>query len=82
MKKLLFFFAKWCDNCKNAKPLMESLSNQIPIQLIDVDLNSPLAIKHKINKLPTTILIKKGVEISRFEGPRSSQNILKIYNNG
>ena len=82
MKKLLFFFAKWCDNCENAKPLMESLSNQIPIQLIDVDLNSPLAIKHKINKLPTTILIKKGVEISRFEGPRSSQNILKTYNNG
>lgn len=82
MKKLLFFFAEWCDNCKNAKPLMESLSNQIPIQLINVDLNSSLAIKHEINRLPTTILIKNGVEISRFEGIKSSQTILKTYNNG
>ena len=82
MKQLLYFTATWCGPCKKFRPVMENLSAQIPIQFIDIDSNSSMAQKYGVSYIPTTILVKDGVEVSRFTGSKPAQQILESYNNG
>ena len=82
MKQLLYFTATWCGPCKKFRPVMESLSSQINIQFIDIDSNSSMAQKYGVRNIPTTILVKDGVEVSRFTGSKPAQQILESYNNG
>ena len=82
MKQLLYFTATWCGPCKKFRPVMESLSSQINIQFIDIDSNSSMAQKYGVINIPTTILVKDGVEVSRFTGSKPAQQILESYNNG
>ena len=81
-KELLFFTASWCQPCKRFKPLMENLNQQVPVQFIDVDSNKSLAQQYEIKSVPTTILVKGGVEISRFVGAKPISLILESYHNG
>ena len=82
MKQLLYFTATWCGPCKKFRPVMESLSSQINIQFIDIDSNSSMAQNYGVRNIPTTILVKDGVEVSRFTGSKPAQQILESYNNG
>ncbi len=82
MKELLYFTSQWCGPCKRFRPLMEDLSTQIPIQFIDVDSNKSLAQQYGVRNIPTTILVRGGKEISRFEGTKPISIILENYHNG
>ena len=82
MKKLLYFTATWCGPCKRFKPIMENLSAQIPVQFIDIDTNKSMVKKYGITSVPTTIIVKNGVEVSRFTGVVPPQSLLESYNNG
>ena len=82
MKQLLYFTAAWCGPCKKFRPLMENLSSQINVQFIDIDSNPGVAQTYGVRNIPTTILVKDGVELERFTGARSSQQILESYQNG
>ena len=80
MKQILYFSATWCGPCKNFKPIMESISNSIPVQFIDVDQNPTLAAQYNIKSIPTLIFLKDGQEINKRPGVLSESQVKEIWN--
>jgi len=67
---LVDFSAEWCGPCKMMKPVLEQLKDKmedkIRIIKIDVDKNSEIAGKYKIQSVPTLMLFQKGT--ARWSG--------------
>jgi thioredoxin len=80
MKQILYFSATWCGPCKNFKPIMESVSNSIPVQFIDVDQNPTLSAQYNIRSIPTLVFLKDGQEINKKPGVLSESQVKEIYN--
>jgi thioredoxin 1 len=80
MKQILYFSSTWCGPCKNFKPIMESVSNSIPVQFIDIDQNPALATQYNIKSIPTLIFLKDGQEINKRPGVLSESQVKEIYN--
>ena len=81
MKQILYFSSTWCGPCKAFKPLMESMSSQLPITFIDVDSSPQTATQYNVRNVPTTILIDgKGNELGRLVGPKSESEVRALYN--
>jgi thioredoxin-like negative regulator of GroEL len=79
MKQLLYFSAEWCGPCRTFKPTMEALSKEIPIQFIDVDISANTSQNYNVRSVPTTILIKDGIEVGRLIGPKSMNEIRDLF---
>ena len=61
---LVDFFATWCNPCKMMAPTVEAvgkeMSDQIRTLKIDIDKNEQVAMKYRIQSVPTLIIFKKG----------------------
>jgi thioredoxin 1 len=80
MKEILYFSSTWCGPCKNFKPIMESVSNSIPVQFVDIDQNPALATQYNIKSIPTLIFLKNGQEINKKPGVLSESQVKEIWN--
>lgn len=81
MKKILYFSAAWCGPCKMLGPIMESVSDQVNYQKIDVDNNQELSIKYGVRNIPTLVLVDgDGNELNRSTGVIQKQQIIDFYN--
>ena len=80
MKEILYFSSTWCGPCKNFKPIMESVSNSIPVQFIDVDQNPTLAAQYNIRSIPTLVFLKDGQEVNKRPGVLSESQVKEIWN--
>jgi thioredoxin 1 len=80
MKKILYFSASWCQPCKTLGPIMESVSDQVNYQKIDVDNNQDLSIEYRVRNIPTLILIENGEAKGKLVGIQSKESILNFYN--
>jgi thioredoxin len=80
MKQILYFSATWCGPCKNFKPIMESVSNSIPVQFIDIDQNPTLSAQYNIRSIPTLVFLKDGQEINKRPGVLSESQVKEIWN--
>jgi thioredoxin 1 len=76
MKQLFYFSADWCVPCQTLGPIMDQVSQKIPIQKINIDYEADVTSKYKVFSIPTVILVEKGQELRRFTGPKSLQQIL------
>ena len=68
---LVDFFATWCGPCKMLAPHLDELSARNPevkIVKIDVDEETPLAIKYGVASIPTLILFKDGEKVNQTLG--------------
>jgi thioredoxin 1 len=66
--------ANWCVPCKSLKPIMQEIAAQNPsvsYQYVDVDSNQAEATSAGIRSIPVVIVMKNGVETSRFVGIQS-----------
>ncbi|MBE6682354.1 MAG: thioredoxin [Ruminococcaceae bacterium] len=68
---LVDFFATWCGPCKMLAPHLDELSAKNPevkIVKIDVDEETPLAIKYGVASIPTLLLFKDGEKVNQTLG--------------
>lgn len=81
MKQILYFTATWCGPCKLLKPKIQAMQSQLPITILDVDINADAVGKYSIRNVPTIIVTKGGNEIGRLIGNNITQErIVELYN--
>jgi thioredoxin 1 len=59
---------------------MESMQNEMPVTFIDVDASPQTAAQYNVRSVPTTIVLKNGMEVGRVVGARTKEEIRAIYN--
>jgi len=80
--KYIYFSAKWCGPCRQYGPIMERVSQSVPVQKINVDENKELTAQYEIRSVPTVVLVDNtGKEIARHVGIQQEQLLVEQYNN-
>ena len=78
-KEILFFSAPWCGPCKQMKEsLNEGVRDEINLKLIDITEDMDLAANYQIMSVPTFVVLKDGVEVSRKVGTTTIDNLRKM----
>ena len=75
---IIDFFAEWCGPCKGIAPFFSDLSEMyknVVFAKVNVDEAEDVAELFGVSSLPTFVLVKNGVEVSRFSG--ASRNSLE-----
>lgn len=74
------FSATWCGPCKMMAPVFhaveEDMKEDVSFFNVDVDENPGLAASNKVYSVPTLILYKDGVEVSRSIGAISRYDLV------
>jgi len=66
---IVMYSAKWCSQCPRMKRTLAKLEEQgYIVYYVDTDENPESAETYNVTKLPTTIIMDKGEEVTRFEG--------------
>jgi thioredoxin 1 len=74
--KYLYFYGTWCGPCKALAPIMNQLGQFVPVEKIDVDSQSALALQYNVRNVPTVILVNGLTEVKRFVGIQSKDTYL------
>jgi thioredoxin 1 len=77
---LVDYHAEWCGPCKRIAPTIERLSTEwsdVQFFKVDVDELRETADEQNVQSMPTFILYKDGVEVSRVSGA-NEQHIVKL----
>ena len=81
---LMDFYADWCGPCKMQGPIFEDLakdfSDKVEFLKINVDKEGDLATEKSIMVVPTIILEKDGVEVQKWMGVTSKEELIKAIN--
>jgi thioredoxin 1 len=76
--KYLYFSASWCSPCRTLGPIMNDVSQQIPVQKVDVDSEFELASQYNVRNVPTVVLLDNGQEVKRFVGVQPKETYLNV----
>ena len=57
MKKVIRFTASWCQPCKMLAKTLEDIETNVPIEVIDIDEQSQVAMEFGIRGVPTLVMI-------------------------
>lgn len=81
---LMDFYADWCGPCKTQGPIFEDLakdfSDKVEFRKINVDKEGDLALEKGIMVVPTIILERDGVEVQKWMGVTSKEELIKAIN--
>lgn len=78
---LVDLYADWCGPCQMLSPAIEEIANsQIDIKVgkINVDEQTPLAIKYSVSTIPTLLVFKNGQVVNKSVGLISKDKILSL----
>ncbi|HEV7301379.1 MAG TPA: thioredoxin [Tepidisphaeraceae bacterium] len=71
---LVDFWAEWCQPCRMLAPTIEKIAKdfagKVKVGKVDTDANRDIAMKYRINAIPTVILFKDGQVAQTFVGLR------------
>lgn len=80
---IIDFWATWCGPCRMIAPIIEELSNEldgkVKVGKINVDEEMELAIKYKVESIPTIILFENGKETKKIIGLNTKEEILSKF---
>jgi thioredoxin-like negative regulator of GroEL len=79
MKTIKRFTASWCQPCKGLAMMLNSIEISTPIEIIDIDEQSNVAIQYGIRSVPTLIVFENGVEVKRNSGNFASTTTLREW---
>ena len=81
---LMDFYADWCGPCKMQGPIFEDLAkdfnDKVEFRKINVDKEGDLAVEIGIMVVPNIILEKDGVEVQKWMGVTSREELIKAIN--
>jgi thioredoxin 1 len=75
MKKVLKFSAVWCGPCKMLTKTLQNIQTNVEIEEIDIEQNTELTQQYRIRGVPTLVLVENDVEVKRFVGVKSKEEI-------
>lgn len=75
MKKILRFTASWCGPCKMLAKNLEEIKTDIPIEVVDIDVNTECAVDYGIRGVPTLIMLDDGKEMKRLIGMKTKSDL-------
>jgi thioredoxin-like negative regulator of GroEL len=75
MKKILRFTASWCQPCKGLAMNLEAAELTIPIEVVDIDVMSDVAIEYGIRSVPTLVMVEDGTVLKRVSGVQTTQQL-------
>ena len=77
---LVDFWAEWCGPCRMVAPILEELSTEYASVFITAKLNSDenpkTVLDYEIRSIPTIMLFKNGIEVTRLMGAKPKPAIL------
>ena len=77
MKKILFFHSPACPPCRFCERETIGRLEDVEVQKINVMKDWKTAEQHRVNKIPTIIILGGNNEVERFEGGVSLEEITK-----
>ena len=79
MKTMKYFSAKWCGPCRAFRPIIEEITGEesIIVEFIDIDQEQNKATKYGVRSVPTVVIEENGIEVDRFVGSMSKQQVLE-----
>ncbi|MEN6335370.1 MAG: thioredoxin domain-containing protein, partial [Phycisphaerales bacterium] len=73
---LVDFFATWCSPCSKQAPILEDVADRLEgraqVAKLDVDKSRGIVLRYGVTAVPTLILFREGVEVTRFVGVTSA----------
>jgi len=82
MNKLIYISAPWCGPCRQFGPIMDKVSSEVPVRKMDADNDQAALAQYNVRSIPTVIKVDgSGVEISRFTGIKTQQEVINFYKN-
>ena len=75
--KILKFYADWCGPCKMLSKTIETIKEEIPFEIeeIDADNNTIMATKYNIRALPTMVIVDGETEVKRHTGNMTANQV-------
>jgi len=80
MKKVLKFYATWCEPCKVMSQILQGIDTEITIENVDVDENAELARQYDVRTVPTLVMVNNSYVEKRIAGLRTTQELEKWLN--
>jgi thioredoxin 1 len=72
------FWAEWCGPCKMVAPILDELAaeydSKVKIGKVNIDDHQSLAIKFRINSIPTLLFFKNGEVVDQVVGLKSKKD--------
>jgi thioredoxin 1 len=80
MRQIFYFTAEWCGPCKALGPVMDKVSEVMPVEKINIDYETDRTKAAGIMSVPTVVLAENGQELRRFVGAKSYQEVMNFIN--
>jgi thioredoxin 1 len=80
MKRILRFTASWCQPCKSMAMMLEEINADIPVEVIDIDVHSEIAMEYGIRSVPTLVMKDGNIEVKRMAGVKTKERLTEWIN--
>ena len=81
---LVDFWATWCGPCMQLSPTIDALasefSGKVKIGKVNIDQNRALAVKYRVNAIPTLMVFKGGEQVETIQGAQSKDKLTAMLN--
>jgi thioredoxin 1 len=76
--KILRFTASWCNPCKTLASNLEKINTHIPIEVVDIDIHTEVALQYGVRSVPTLVMLgDTDVELKRIVGVKTIPDLEK-----
>ena len=79
-KRILRFTASWCQPCKGLAMNLASVETNLPIEVIDIDVNNETAMEYGIRGVPTLVMLDGNIEVKRVSGMKTTAELQEWVN--